>query len=137
MSMTAELTLSLRCVAPSDKPFALGVRSFVSQLIGTLPSPLYTGLLIDSACILWGTTKCDERGACLLYDLPDYRFKFMGLLITFRSITILLYVVALLSLLRNPDPGKTAGLTQTGKDKDAIGNFDEKSPQVVQMVTSI
>ncbi|XP_077994896.1 solute carrier organic anion transporter family member 2A1-like [Glandiceps talaboti] len=126
IAMSSELILTLRCVSPSDKPFAIGLRSILTTLIGTLPSPIYTGALIDSACILWGTASCDEKGACLLYDLPDYRRKLFGLLAFLKVLSLLFFIIVWISLRRNPNPGKIRKpATLNGKQHDDV--IDEVS----------
>ncbi|XP_070563161.1 solute carrier organic anion transporter family member 1C1-like [Ptychodera flava] len=107
MVVILNVMIILRCVSPTDKPYALGFRAVVTQLFGSMPSPLYTGILIDSACTLWGKTPCGQRGACLLYDLPDYRYKLMGLFGFLKGTSCVFYIVAMVTIFRNPDPGNT------------------------------
>lgn len=33
------------------------------------------GALIDSTCKLWNTVACGQTGACLVYDLDEFRMK--------------------------------------------------------------
>ena len=58
-----------RIVAEVDRTAVQGVRQSVTRILGTLPSPLIFGYLLDSTCSVWRTTKSGERGNCWIYDL--------------------------------------------------------------------
>jgi organic anion transporter 4A len=63
------LKFTLRCVAKSQKSFALGIQWLMVRLIGTIPAPIIFGSLIDSSCILWQNSyNTGDRGSCLVYD---------------------------------------------------------------------
>lgn len=46
-----------------------------------IPSPIYFGALIDTACLKWGTVTCGGEGACRIYDIVAYRYIFYFILI--------------------------------------------------------
>lgn len=46
---------------------------------GYIPSPILFGNVIDSTC-LWWKEHCSERsGFCLIYDIEQFRFRFVGI----------------------------------------------------------
>ena len=44
---------------------------------GYIPAPLLFGKIIDSSCLIW-KEKCGSQGACLLYNIVHFRFKYIG-----------------------------------------------------------
>lgn len=61
------LSATLRCVADSQKSFALGIQWITVRLLGTIPAPIIFGRLIDLSCMEW-QESCDGSGACIFYD---------------------------------------------------------------------
>lgn len=61
------LSATLRCVAETQKSFALGIQWIMVRLLGTIPAPIIFGSLIDLSCVLWQDT-CHKKGACLFYN---------------------------------------------------------------------
>ncbi|CAL1537422.1 unnamed protein product [Lymnaea stagnalis] len=86
---------SVRSVQEVDKPLAIGLSSFSSTLIGWFPGPILFGALVDSTCLMWKTT-CQSTGACSLYNLNDFRFRFHALAVGLRMIAAALSILALL-----------------------------------------
>ncbi|CAG5127866.1 unnamed protein product [Candidula unifasciata] len=84
----------VRSVTEVNKPLAIGLNAFASTLIGWFPGPVIYGFLVDSTCLLWKTT-CSSVGACSLYDIELFRFRYHALSIGLRAITISLYIIAL------------------------------------------
>ncbi|XP_052074077.1 solute carrier organic anion transporter family member 1A4-like [Mytilus californianus] len=64
--------LLIRSVSASDKAIAVGFTSFIITLLGWFPGPVLYGKIIDQACLLW-SSKCNNKGACALYD--NYKFR--------------------------------------------------------------
>ncbi|KAL3075203.1 hypothetical protein niasHT_036664 [Heterodera trifolii] len=60
------LLLLLRSVPPQSRSPALGLQGLLVSGIGTLPSPVIWGWLVDSACLVWNN-EC-ELGSCQFYD---------------------------------------------------------------------
>ncbi|XP_077990207.1 solute carrier organic anion transporter family member 2A1-like [Glandiceps talaboti] len=98
MPGAAFLVLPLRAVEPRDKPFALGVKQLFSQLLGWVPTPIYMGYIIDSACVLWGTSECSDFGNCWVYDLADYRTKLITFEVVLKAVAAVCYLITWLSL---------------------------------------
>ncbi|XP_069123732.1 solute carrier organic anion transporter family member 2B1-like [Argopecten irradians] len=64
----------IRCVEDRDKSTAMGVQSFCLSLLGFVPAPLLYGWIIDKTCLIW-MSGCSGSGACLFYDIVDFRIK--------------------------------------------------------------
>ncbi|KAK9737336.1 Organic Anion Transporter Polypeptide (OATP) family [Popillia japonica] len=73
------LMIVLRSVNEEERSFALGMQFVIFRLFGYIPAPILFGNLIDSTCLLWKST-CNERGGrCLLYDIEQFRYRYVGL----------------------------------------------------------
>lgn len=46
-------------------------------LSGWLAGPIVSGSIIDTACLVWNTSK-NGKGACALYDNNDFRLKLIS-----------------------------------------------------------
>uniref|UniRef100_A0A914W5P3 Kazal-like domain-containing protein n=1 Tax=Plectus sambesii TaxID=2011161 RepID=A0A914W5P3_9BILA len=69
--------LVLLCaVPPQRRSVALGFSGLAVSLLGTMPSSLVFGYLIDSSCLLWSNEKCSGRGYCVSYDSSALRLRF-------------------------------------------------------------
>jgi len=64
------MLLLLRSVPPQTRSPALGLQGFLVSLVGTLPSPILWGWLIDSTCKVWDH-ECNNRGACQVRSAGD------------------------------------------------------------------
>lgn len=80
------LMMVLRSVTPEDRSFALGIQFVFFRVFGYIPSPIIVGSVIDSSCMIWKVAKCsallpeEAKGRCLLYDIEDFRYKYVGVL---------------------------------------------------------
>ncbi|XP_030386446.1 solute carrier organic anion transporter family member 74D isoform X2 [Scaptodrosophila lebanonensis] len=72
---SSNVLLSLRCVPPEDKSFALGLGSMLVSLISFIPSPIFYGWIMDNHCLIWDKT-CTNKGNCFLYDTKSLRYAF-------------------------------------------------------------
>lgn len=73
ISVTPAITAAMRSIPERLRPLGLGIMQFVGRLIGSIPSPITFGAMIDQSCDVWevvnfcgGSTK---RGSCQIYDL--------------------------------------------------------------------
>ncbi|XP_072042241.1 solute carrier organic anion transporter family member 2A1-like [Amphiura filiformis] len=64
-----------------------GVSKFIYILLGTFPTPIYFGAIVNTTCVLWQYT-CGERAACWLYDIVKLRYAFFGINIALRVLQI-------------------------------------------------
>ncbi|BFZ21242.1 hypothetical protein BsWGS_24281 [Bradybaena similaris] len=95
LSLMPAFIATIRSVKEENKPLAIGFSAFLCNLFGWFPGPVLYGALVDSTCKLWRST-CSTVGACSLYDIELFRFRFVTLSVGLRTIVILLYVIALL-----------------------------------------
>ncbi|XP_077989894.1 solute carrier organic anion transporter family member 2A1-like [Glandiceps talaboti] len=139
-SMSLPTTIiTMRSVDPHLKSFAMGMRSVIFELF-TLVTPLITGLLIDSTCILW-REECGVQGACAQYDNFMYRVLFMGVSVGFSGVAFCIMVLLLFILKRRENTsnnidddssslkGKEDG--GNGVQLKAIKNCDQGNPAYV------
>ncbi|XP_055338464.1 solute carrier organic anion transporter family member 74D-like [Paramacrobiotus metropolitanus] len=76
IAMPGQVILQFRVVDLDLKNLCAGVTSLTVAAFGLLPSPIFVGAIVDSTCSLWQTTACGNKGACLLYDTDQFRWKF-------------------------------------------------------------
>lgn len=69
--------VGIRCVEERDKTLAIGLGMSLVRLLASVPSPIFFGYIIDSACIIWGRT-CGSKGNCWLYDGDTLRYWFFN-----------------------------------------------------------
>lgn len=69
---------------------AMGVIQFAIGLFGNVPCPIIYGAVVDSACLVWDSV-CDKIGACALYDGDQFRHFFLGELLLFWLITLMIF----------------------------------------------
>ncbi|TKR72336.1 hypothetical protein L596_019804 [Steinernema carpocapsae] len=87
LGMVPGLLVLIRSVPPATRSIALGVHAFVISLLGTLPSPVIWGALIDSACLVWDKT-CGKRGTCNIYDTEALRIKMHTIYVMIRIVAM-------------------------------------------------
>ncbi|XP_046583922.1 solute carrier organic anion transporter family member 2A1-like [Haliotis rubra] len=86
MAIMPKIISEIRCVTEDEKPLSIGVMTVLASLFGWLLSPLVFGRVIDSSCLLWDSA-CEKRGACLLYDMADFRIKLHSLVLGARGVS--------------------------------------------------
>ncbi|XP_013915019.1 PREDICTED: solute carrier organic anion transporter family member 3A1 [Thamnophis sirtalis] len=100
MAQTPSVIILIRTVSPELKSYALGVLFLLLRLLGFIPPPLIFGAGIDSTCLFW-STFCGEQGACALYDNVVYRYLYVSIAITLKSLAFLLYTTTWQCLRKN------------------------------------
>ncbi|KAL5014234.1 hypothetical protein ScPMuIL_008504 [Solemya velum] len=93
MTIMPGLIFQIRSVSEKDKAFAMGMSSFFNTLIGWLPGPVIMGRLIDTVCEVWNTS-CDRDGSCALYDIVNFRFRFIIFRFSMGVLAILIFSLA-------------------------------------------
>ncbi|XP_070534283.1 solute carrier organic anion transporter family member 5A1-like [Ptychodera flava] len=126
LPLTAYIVLPLRVVEQKDKPFAVGIRQLFAQFIGWVPTPIYMGYIIDSACLHWGTSECSVFSSCLVYDLYDYRLKLMTFEIVLKIAAVAMYLTTWLSMRRRPEFDNYAKAKQTEINEFTDDHRDDK-----------
>ena len=74
----------LRVVPPELRSQAMGINIAVMRLLGTIPSPIIGGKLIDTTCIAW-QENCGERGSCRLYDRDLLAKTILGVYLVYKE----------------------------------------------------
>ncbi|XP_042331511.1 solute carrier organic anion transporter family member 3A1 [Sceloporus undulatus] len=100
MAQTPSVIILIRTVSPELKSYALGVLFLLLRLLGFIPPPLIFGAGIDSTCLFW-STFCGEQGACALYDNVVYRYLYVSIAITLKSLAFILYTTTWQCLRKN------------------------------------
>ncbi|CAH1785662.1 unnamed protein product [Owenia fusiformis] len=90
--------LMFRIVGDSRKAFALGVNSFVYNLLGFIPGPIVAGIIVDTTCIVW-QRSCGKTGGCLLYSADLQRQRMVGATVGVK-IVILVFSLIVYALVR-------------------------------------
>uniref|UniRef100_A0A915LWH2 Uncharacterized protein n=1 Tax=Meloidogyne javanica TaxID=6303 RepID=A0A915LWH2_MELJA len=96
------MLLLLRSVPPETRSPALGLQGLLVSGIGTLPSPVLWGLVIDSACRVWDY-ECQKRGACNIYDPWALRMRMHFLYVFIRALSLLADIYMLKPQQQNAD----------------------------------
>ncbi|XP_071943465.1 solute carrier organic anion transporter family member 2A1-like [Antedon mediterranea] len=108
------ISIILRIVADEDRSVAIGLQQLLTKVIGYFPAPIYFGAVINSVCLLWQTT-CGEEGACLMYDIEQYRYSYFGLLIGLKVISFIMFLIMYITIKPvNSDQYKTVELEEQG-----------------------
>ncbi|XP_023932071.1 solute carrier organic anion transporter family member 5A1 [Lingula anatina] len=71
------LMVTMRSVAEEERSFALGMQFVIMRLLAYIPSPIMFGNLIDTTCLVW-QKHCEANGSCLVYNIEQFRFKYLG-----------------------------------------------------------
>ncbi|XP_053382717.1 solute carrier organic anion transporter family member 2B1-like [Mercenaria mercenaria] len=95
MTISPSYVTMLRSVPDKDRAMAVGLQSFLMALLVFLPAPIVYGGVFDSLCLLWKST-CSGKGACLLYDVTEMRYKLVGINVGLIVIGLLLTCVTCL-----------------------------------------
>ncbi|XP_029640892.1 solute carrier organic anion transporter family member 5A1 [Octopus sinensis] len=107
------LMVTLRSVAEEERAFALGMQFVLFRLFAYIPAPILFGNIIDTACLLW-RNKCGNNGSCLVYDIVQFRNKYVGISAGLKVLgTLLFFIVWLLIRKKIGDDSKfTLAVTQ-------------------------
>ncbi|XP_044582152.1 solute carrier organic anion transporter family member 5A1 isoform X1 [Cotesia glomerata] len=87
------LMIVLRSVGEEERSFALGMQFVIFRLFGYIPAPILFGNLIDSTCLLWKSTCGEKGGRCLLYDIEQFRYRYVGLCAGIKILALALFLV--------------------------------------------
>ncbi|XP_054266290.1 solute carrier organic anion transporter family member 5A1-like [Macrosteles quadrilineatus] len=87
------LMIVLRSVNEEERSFALGMQFVIFRLFGYIPAPILFGNLIDSTCLFWKSTCGEKAGRCLLYDIEQFRYRYVGLCCGIKILALSLFLV--------------------------------------------
>uniref|UniRef100_F7B262 Solute carrier organic anion transporter family member n=1 Tax=Ciona intestinalis TaxID=7719 RepID=F7B262_CIOIN len=84
VSATPSTLTILRVVDPSEKGFAIGIVFVFTRFLAWIPSPVYVGSALDSACLIWSSSSVDgnsneDHQRCRVYNNNILRRNFFGL----------------------------------------------------------
>ncbi|XP_071542524.1 solute carrier organic anion transporter family member 3A1 [Panulirus ornatus] len=86
------LMIVLRSVDEEERSFALGVQFVIFRLIAYIPAPIMFGSVIDSTCLLWKSSCGEKGGRCLIYDIEEFRFRYVGICTAIKIISAAIFV---------------------------------------------
>ncbi|CAN8017931.1 unnamed protein product [Ixodes persulcatus] len=72
------LMIILRSVSEEERSFALGMQFVIFRLFGYIPAPIMFGNVIDSSCILRKAHCGKPGGFCLVYNIEQFRLKYIA-----------------------------------------------------------
>lgn len=72
------LMIILRSVGEEERSFALGMQFVIFRLFGYIPAPIMFGNVIDSSCILRKAHCGKPGGFCLVYDIEQFRLRYIA-----------------------------------------------------------
>ncbi|KAK3087583.1 hypothetical protein FSP39_007828 [Pinctada imbricata] len=105
------LMVTLRSVHEEERCFALGVQFVILRLFAHIPSPIMFGNTIDTACLLW-RDNCGSSGSCLVYDIEQFRYKYVGISAGLKLLGFILFsVVCVLIHIKGKKEERHANLT--------------------------
>lgn len=87
------LMIVLRSVDEVERSFALGMQFVIFRLFGYIPAPILFGNLIDSTCLLWKSSCGERAGRCLLYDIEQFRYRYVGLCAGIKILALAIFLV--------------------------------------------
>ncbi|XP_073991491.1 organic anion transporting polypeptide 30B isoform X2 [Rhodnius prolixus] len=87
------LMIVLRSVNEEERSFALGMQFVIFRLFGYIPAPILFGNLIDSTCLFWKSTCGEKGGRCLLYDIEQFRYRYVGLCAGIKLLALSLFLI--------------------------------------------
>ncbi|XP_060632581.2 solute carrier organic anion transporter family member 1A2 isoform X1 [Anolis sagrei] len=133
----------LRSLKPEEKSFGVGLHSMAERTFAGIPSPIYFGAMIDSACLKWGTKKCGGEGACRMYDTDRYRWLYLGVPAVLRGVSYIPCIFILL-ILRKQHRNQTSEIKEKEareengaaelKDMAEVPNCIHLQPETVETV---
>ena len=100
-----------RSVNEEERSFALGMQFVIFRLFGYIPAPILFGNLIDSTCLLWKSTCGSKGGRCLLYDIEQFRYRYVGLCAGIKILALGIFMVDWWLVRRRKHLDEAGGIT--------------------------
>ena len=82
-----------------------------------MPTPVYIGAIFDSTCLLWERKPCGGEGACWMYDLPQYRMKYMLVILIIKIVSLIFYIAAWWAIRRPGEGDKKYDMVPTNNQE--------------------
>ncbi|XP_074182053.1 solute carrier organic anion transporter family member 1B3 isoform X5 [Rhinolophus sinicus] len=93
LGTTSTVMFVFKNVQPELKSLALGFQSLTVRALGGILAPIYFGALIDKACMKWSINNSGKQGSCRIYNSKLYGNTYLGLIESFKFLTLILYIV--------------------------------------------
>uniref|UniRef100_T1JNZ4 Solute carrier organic anion transporter family member n=1 Tax=Strigamia maritima TaxID=126957 RepID=T1JNZ4_STRMM len=97
------LSATLRCVPDNQRSLGLGIQWLIIRLLGSIPSPIVFGALMDSTCILWHSTCEGEFGNCRVYNNTDMSKILLTVALIGKGVSLVSFACAWLVYKAPPD----------------------------------
>ncbi|XP_060076397.1 solute carrier organic anion transporter family member 5A1-like [Ylistrum balloti] len=119
------LMVTLRSVHEEERCFALGMQFVILRLFAYIPSPIMFGNTIDTACLLW-KERCGHHGSCLVYDIVQFRYKYVGISAGLKLLgaTLFLIVWFLIKKRNEQDMQNTLSVGEIMTSVNSINKMD-------------
>lgn len=56
--------------------------------------PILFGKIIDTTCLIWSSNN-NRKGACVLYNIEDFRFRMLGVVVLYKMVALLFSFLSL------------------------------------------
>jgi len=63
-------------------------------ILAAIPVPILFGKIIDTTCLIWSSNN-NRRGACALYNIEDFRFRMLGVVMLYKMVALLFSFLSL------------------------------------------
>ncbi|XP_044308093.1 solute carrier organic anion transporter family member 1A2 isoform X1 [Varanus komodoensis] len=126
----------IRSLKPEEKSFGVGLHALTERVFAGIPSPIYFGAMIDTACLKWGTKSCGGEGACRIYDSDTYRLLYLGLPAVLRGVSYIPCVFVLL-ILRKQSQNVTSENIELEVQEEGNGPIEPKDLSEAQTCTNL
>ncbi|XP_060240383.1 solute carrier organic anion transporter family member 1A4-like isoform X2 [Meriones unguiculatus] len=117
----------LRCIKSEEKSIGIGLHTFCIRLFAGIPSPIFSGAMIDRTCLHWETLKCGGPGVCRMYDTNSFRRIYLGVHAVLRGSSYLPAFFVLMLVRKLQLPGDVASsemepveMTLTEKESECV-----------------
>ncbi|XP_074649628.1 solute carrier organic anion transporter family member 1B1-like [Tubulanus polymorphus] len=120
LGLMPSIMILMRGVEPRDKALCIGVYTCFVSLLGII-SPVMFGSVIDSFCFLHDACNKD---VCLIYDMTDFRLKYLGMAHSFR-LPQLVFIGVLWYVFEK----RYKGIVQVGLDKEKVADNKDNEPE--------
>ncbi|XP_067682041.1 solute carrier organic anion transporter family member 4C1-like [Haliotis asinina] len=118
---------TLRCVEQDLQAFALSIKMILMAVIGSIPASVVVGVVVDSACELWGGTEGAQF--CQLYNKEALA---VGIAVMWLSVGIIACIFMFLASLVNLWKKKKKMANKESNEMNDAGSCDEKQNGAVK-----
>ncbi|XP_077520036.1 solute carrier organic anion transporter family member 4A1-like [Amblyomma americanum] len=91
---------SIRCVKPAERSLALGIKTVIARLVGSIPAPVILGGIVDQTCLMWHRS-CGSSGSCIVYENEGMARGMFYALVVMLAASMVLFYFSLIMYRRN------------------------------------